>query len=402
MKKIVTIDLVLIGLVFLTGCSLQLVGRTQPTTPVPVAQQPMQSVDKQPTQETGNSQIVSPTKETPATEHAPVIMYYQYIKTIGDSPEKWPIVKILQKIGNMEPEYLADVGGVGEYPDNFQLSPDKKFLLINLRSKLQILNLTTKELKDLFTPKRQVSSVSYSPDGKQLLIWDQKYGPIDGNNSYYVHLFTFASKKDQILTQGTNISSFFGTKWRDDNKIILEEAHGEFSTPYYFDLTNNQISKTPGNFNSGLLSPSGKVMAVVKESVHDVCNDFSESASSVYNIINPVSGKILGTIGGSGNSVSVLAFSPDDEYALYVAEKPWANRDDCNKKIEKSYYKVRIASGQSTKSLNYSDILKSWNKDYIGATQNYNPNKSTWSVNINDQAIITSDKEFFIIGEFYN
>jgi len=349
-----------------------------------------------------NNQSVSPATKTPVTEHAPVIIYSQQVKTTDNGSRLWPTVKILRKIGNADPETLAEVGGVGEYPNNYQLSPDQKFLLINLESKLQILNLSTKELKDLFIPKRQVLSVSYSPNGKQLFIWDQKYTPRDGDNSYSVHLFTIADQKDQILKQGTNASPFFGTIWRDDNKVILNEAHGEFSTPKYFDLANNQVSKTPGSFASGLLSQSGKAMAVVKNSVGDVCNDFSGSAFSIYNVIDPVSGKILGTIGGSDNRVSVLAFSPDDKEVVYVTEKPWTNRDDCNKKAEKSYYKVQVATGQSTKLSNPSDIFKSWNENYIGAITEYDYDKSTWLILINNQTIITSDKELNIAGQFYN
>lgn len=393
MKKIVAISLMLIMLVFLTGCNLQYLSQTQSNNQASVTQQ----------LNTTNSQIVSPTAETPIAEHGSVIIYSQQVKTTDNGSRLWSTVKIMRKIGNSEPETLAEVGGVDEYPNNYQLSPDNKFLLINLESKLQILDLTTKELKDLFTPKRQVLSVSYSPDGKKLFIWDQKYGSIDGNNNYYVHLFTIASQQDQILKQGTNISPFFGTIWRDDNKVILNEAHGEFFTLNYFNLTNNQILKTPGNFASGLLSQSGKVMAVVKNAVDDVCNDFSGSASSVFNVVDPVSGKILGTIGGSGNRVSVLAFSPDDKEALYEAEKPWTNRDDCDKKTEeKSYYKVQVATGQFTKLSNSSDVLKSWNKNYVGATIKYDPNKSIWSIAINDQTITTSDKELNIAGQFYN
>lgn len=349
-----------------------------------------------------NNQSTSQVTETPKSEHLPVVIYTQQIKTTDNGSRTWPTVRILQKVGDVAPKILAEVGKVGEYPIGYQLSPDNKFLLVNLESKLQILNLATKELKDLFIPKRQVLSVSYSPDAKQLFIWDQKYAPTDGYNSYYVHLFILANQKDQILKQGTNATPFFGSVWRSDNKVVLSEAHGEFSTPWYFDLANNQISKTPGSFASGLVSQSGKTMAVVKDSVGDVCNDFSVSAFSVYNIIDPVSGGILGTIGGSGNRVSVLAFSSDDKEALYVAEKPWTNRDDCNKNAEKNYYKVEISSGRAAKLSNVSDVLKSWDVDYVGVTADYDYNKSTWSISVSGQPIITSDKELRLAGQFYN
>jgi hypothetical protein len=351
-----------------------------------------------------NNQNVSQTTETPNSqaEHLPVVIYTERIKTTDYSSRSWPTVRIMRKVGDAEPEILAEVGKVGEYPNNFQLSPDNKFLLVNLESKLQILNLATKELKDLFIPKRQVLSVSYSPDAKQLFIWDQKYAPRDGDRSYYVHLLTLENQQDQIVKQGDSVRPFFGSVWRDDNKVLLHEAYGAFLKPWYYDLINNQLSETPGSFAAGLVSKSGKVMAVEKDSVGDVCNDFGGSASSVYNIIDPVSGNILGAIGGSGNRVSVLAFSPDDKEAIYQAEKPWTKRDDCNKTPERNYYKVQISSGQATILSNVADVLKSWNVNYVSATAEYDYNKSTWSILINNQPIITSDKKLRLVDQFYN
>lgn len=356
-----------------------------------------------------NDQNISQTTEAlnSQAEHLPVVIYTQQIKKTNDGFRMWPTVKILRKVGNAEPETLAEVGKDGEFPNNFQLSPDNKYLLVNLGSKLRILNLATKELKDLlFIPKREVLSVSYSPDGKQLFIWDHKYASKDGNNTYYVHLFTLADQKDQIISEGSSATPFYSLVWRSDNKVVLAEGLGEVSRPWYFDLNNNQMYKTTrtGNFSSDFISisKSGKAMAFGKDSVSDVCNNFDGSAFSVYNIIDPVSGNILGTIDGSGNSVSVLAISPDDKEAIYQAEKPWTNRDDCSKTPEKNYYKAQISSGQATKLSNVADVLKSWNVNYIGATVEYDYNKSTWSILINGQAIITSDKELRVVGQFYD
>lgn len=342
------------------------------------------------------------TEASPTTQSVtPVVIYTQQIKKTDNESRSWPTVKILRKIGNAEPETLAEVGKVGEYPNSYQLSPDKKFLLINLESKLQILDLTTRELKDLFIPKRQVLSTSYSPDKTQLFIWDQKYAPRDGDNSYYLHSFTISSRKDEILKQGVSESPFFGQTWREDNKIVLSEAHGEFSTPHYFDLANNQIVKTPGNYASGLLSESGKAMAVAKDRTADICNDFSGDASSIYNTIDPVSGKILGTVGLPNNRVAILAFSPNDAEAFYQAEKPWTNREDCNKTAEKTYFKVQIATKQATKINNPAELLSSWNENYVGATINYDYEKRIWSILVNGQPIVTSGAELSIAGQYY-
>lgn len=48
MKKVIAMSLVLLGVVFLAGCGQQPVSQSQPTTPAPVAQAPMQPVATQP------------------------------------------------------------------------------------------------------------------------------------------------------------------------------------------------------------------------------------------------------------------------------------------------------------------------------------------------------------------
>ena len=331
----------------------------------------------------------------------PVVIYTEQIKTTSSESRAWPTVKILWKIGNAQPDTLAEVGKIGEYPNSYQLSPDKKSLLINLESRLQILDLTTKELRDLFIPKRQVLSMTYSPDGTQLFIWDQKYAPRDGDNSYYVHRFTISHRTDEILKQGVSESPFFGSVWREDGKVILDEVHGEFSTPHYFDLKNNQITRTPGNYASGLLSVSGKAMAVVKDWTDDVCNELGGDAPSMYKIIDPVSGKTLGTVGSPNNRVSILAFSPNDTEVFYQTEKPWTNRKDCNKTTEKSYFKALIGTNQVVLINNPAELLRSWNRNYVGATTSYDHENRSWSILMNGQPFITSNSELRIAGQYY-
>lgn len=60
MKKVLAICSVLLGVVFLAGCGQQPVSQTQPTMPVPVAQQPIDQ--PVPTSETANWQIYTNTK----------------------------------------------------------------------------------------------------------------------------------------------------------------------------------------------------------------------------------------------------------------------------------------------------------------------------------------------------
>jgi hypothetical protein len=335
------------------------------------------------------------------SEHGPAVIYVEEVTTTNEADRTWPTVNILRKVGSNEPEVLAQVGGVGAYPGSFFLSPDHKFLLINLESKLQILDLSTNEIRDLFIPKRQALSASYSPDGKELFIWDQAYAPKDGNNSYYVHRFTIADGQDHILKQGSDAGPMVGSYWRDDNKVVLEEGHGDFSRPFIFNLDTNELVKTPGDLTPALLSQNGKIMAVYKDSVPDVCNDYSGAADSVYDVVDPVTADVLGTIGGSGNRVTVLAFSPSGKEAIYVAEKPWTKRDDCTKASQQTYYKVQVATGSAEKLDNAIEVLKSWDPNFVGATADYDFMTNIWSMTVGGKTVVTSTSSFQIAGQFY-
>ncbi len=354
-----------------------------------------------PKEVTNESSLPVPTETLQNTQSSvPVIIYTERIKETMTESRLWPTEKILRKVGGAQPEILAEVGKVGEYPNNYNLSPDKKFLLINLESKLQILDLTTKELKDLFTPKRQVLSASYSPDSTQLFIWDQEWAPQDGNNSYYIHRFTISSRKDEILKQGMNGTLFFSGVWRDDGKVLLNEPRGDSLRPYYFEFASNQIVRTPGNYTAGLSSEKGTSMAIEQDWTGDLCNKYSGGATSAYRIIDPVSGETLGTFGMPNNRVKILAFSPNDSEIFYQTERPWTSEEDCNKIAEKSYFKAQIGTNQTVPVSNPGELLSNWSGNHVGAVLNYaHPN--IWSILINGQSIITSNAELRIAGQYY-
>ncbi|MCB9802984.1 hypothetical protein H6761_03135 [Candidatus Nomurabacteria bacterium] len=336
---------------------------------------------------------------TYTNEKTPVLIYIQEIVKTGSDSRAWPTVQIIGKVGDSDPELLAEVGKEDEYPVGYKLSPDNKSLLINLESKLQILNLVTKELKDLFVPKQQVASISYSPDGKQLFIWDQKYG--QQNGEYYAHIFDIITHKDQILKQGNIEGSFFSVAWRDDGNVTMYKAMGDFARSYYFNLATNELRETPNSYTTGVVSTSGKLMSTIKKHIPDICNDMSGSAPSLYNIIDPVSGNVLGMVGKANYSVDIIAFSSDDKEVFYRAGKPWTNREDCDKNIENKYFTTLINTGESNVVINPSEIISSWAGNYIGASSKYNYKENTWSILINDEPLITSDKRLQIAGQFY-
>ena len=329
-----------------------------------------------------------------------ILVYTQKIKETATDARFWPTVQILRKVGTAEPEILAEVGKVGEYPISMELSPDKKSLLINLESKLQILDLATKQLKDLFIPKQQVVSFTYSPDKTQLFIWDQAFPAQDENDNYYAHRLTLATGQDEILTQGQSESSFYGSLWREDDKIIMGEARGEISALYFFDLSNNRLIKTPGDYNLELFSESGKAMTSINEIIENICNDFSLSQPSGYEIIDPVSGNVLDTISAAKRGVSVLAFSPDDSQILYQTEKPHTKQEDCDKTLDELFFIKTIGVDQAAPISDPIGILTQWDQSPDRATWQYNDQTRIWSILLDGQPVVTSTARLELMGQY--
>ncbi|MCW1949239.1 MAG: hypothetical protein KIH89_002205 [Candidatus Shapirobacteria bacterium] len=352
---------------------------------------------------TSNTEQVTPTAVSASKEHLPVIVYTQKINTIKTTDRLWDVVQIYKKTGTNPPELLAEVGKVGEMPTNFKISPDKKSLIINLESKLQILNLSTKELKDLYIPDNKWSSFSFSPDSNKLFIIDQYYPPTSTNQKYYIRTLNISDQSIQTIKEDTSDSIFSPLVWRNDNKVLVEEPRGDFSEFLYFDLDSKKLSKVPNSDIVGPVSESGYIMAIPNGNVGNICNEFSGSTTSKYKIIEPVSGKILREIGDSNLMTSIIAFSPDDKEVIYSAEKAWINKNDCDKNPEKIYYKAEISSGKIEKISNPNEVINNWSNNYLYATHIYSQSSpNTNHILINDQPIITSDKELYLIDGFYN
>jgi DNA-binding beta-propeller fold protein YncE len=337
----------------------------------------------------------------------PIVIFSQEIKTAVEADGRsWPTVRIFQKIGNSKPEILAEVGKIGEYPRSYALSPDKKFLLINLEKKLQILDLESKELKDLFVPKQEITDILYSPDGKQIFIWDQGLE----NESFYVHIFTISTGKDEIIKEGV-IENFYYSlnhyplKWREDGKILIGSP-GEFNVIIagYVDLTTSQIVETPENYAIypwTVFSKTGKLMNVHEGWISNICETFNGEVPNKYNIVDTVSGRVFGTIEMRDQAVEIIAFSPDDKEILISTYKPWTKEEDCQKEPIRNYYKAEISSGRLTKIDNPLEVLAKWNVDCVDAKVNKEPPNRNFILYVGGKPIIESNTELRIIAEYW-
>ncbi len=335
----------------------------------------------------------------PAVSSSPLpvtLLYTEVSNTILTSTRLYEVDNIYRKVGDAKPELLATVGKIGEFPVSFTLSPDKKTLLINLESKLQTLDLTSKTLTTVFTPKNQVFGVVYSPDGTRLFVWDQK----DDSRNYSIHDFNLGSKKDTILTQGTvDQFAYYPLHWRKDNIVVIGVGKGEFSTMASYNIATKKLVTTSGDPALGTLSQTGMRMATTGETIEDICNDFSGSTSSSQKIIDPISAKEYATIGSGTKDLSIIAFSPDDKSVAYSEVPPTTTKSDCDKSQAKTYYQTSVDStGTATQVDNINALLNSW-----GLGENvYTSSKDGKSYSIYEQGKITvsSDHYLRIISAF--
>lgn len=310
------------------------------------------------------------------------VIYSKQISQQEANGRYWPTESILRKVNDQTPELLATVGKVGEYPIDFVLTPDKKFLLINLESKLQILDLANKELKDLIIAKEQILALAFSPDKTQLFIWDQKFY---GLKQYYVRIYDLNTKTEKTAVPGQYEGEFRGVfnraTWRDDNKILLAESWGEYAKAWYYDLNLNKLVLTPGELQYGFVSNDAKLMAIPNSSVNDICDERSGSTVSTYRIVEPITGQEYAKVGDSTKASFVLAFSPDNKQILYSTAltvktgKDGLYSKDCEKEQPVSYFIYDIATASFKPTNNYQDIMAKWKQDNNWVVE-YNPSST--------------------------
>lgn len=337
--------------------------------------------------------------DKPVLKDQPTIIYAVEVGKNETRERLYPTMKIFRKMGDDPEEELATVGKIGEYPNSFLISPDKKYLLINLESKLQILDLETKELKDLFIPKKEVFSFVFSPSKNDLFIWDQIYGS-GSDDEYYVHIFNLASKKDVVVKHG-NGQIYMAEKWRNDGVVVLAAPLGEYARLAYYVLRTNEVEQPKKEIGLGNLSDSGYMMAADNSSTPSICNELSGYANDGYQLIDPVSEQTFGRIKVVGKEVMVAGFSPDDKRILYSLRVIPKKRSDCEDKNLPVEYYLADVTGKNVEKIEKGQVgtlLNSWGKEDVGAKMEYSVEGNTliW----NDKIIAKSKDEIELIAQF--
>ncbi len=265
-----------------------------------------------------------------------------------------------------------------------------------------MLDIATKKLTDIFIPKKEVRNVIFSPDGAQLMIWDQKNVPEEDDQRSYVHIFDLATKTGHVIRKSHDTSMFHLLSWRSDGKVIVAELMGETSGLWSMDVKSGHMKKTPVNASAGPMSDNGMMMAIVKNTITDICNHLSGTSPSAYNVVDPVSGDVRGVIDGKSESIFVLAFSPDGSEVLYRAAKPWDKEDRCGHAQKWRYYKKHLTSGDTVALTDKSETLRLWDRDYVGAEAVYGNGETLNKIVVDGETIAMAQSWCEVIGEYYS
>lgn len=315
------------------------------------------------------------------------IMFFtkeESIDTEGD--RTWPTLSLWRKVGNEEPIMIADkIGKKGEFPASFDLTPNKQQLLINLESKLMALDLQTLQLKQLFVPKKQVANFIFTQDDKQIIVWDQNYETTDYN--FFVHKVDLASGVTTQLGQGNSqqvanayqdgdnqdgAGSLYVQGLNGDN-LLLYQTLGEASAPWVFDLKKGTLQRTP-NTRAELYyaySSAGNAIAKATGVIDNICNTFAGNAPSTYNLLDPMTGKTLGTFGDGQRVADFYRFSPDGKKAWYAQFETVKDETSCDDKVERSFYEYDLATSKITQvSGNDQQVFDQWFPDKAGFDYN--------------------------------
>lgn len=353
----------------------------------------------------------------------PVVVYAEDLGWIESSvsDRSWQKIGLWKKVGNKSAEQIGKFGAVGEYASSFILDADKKIVYINLESSIVALNIQTKEVKTVFTPKKAVIGMSLSPDQTKLFIWDQIYASFD-DSAFFAHVFDMKTGKDEIVLSGSGqkvdskfairtkensqpdvvVGFLFPQVWRSDDTVILSEGKGEGSALWSFDLSSHQLSDLQLPVREYALNESGTLIAIPNSSITSPCNVFSGDETNSIKIMDPLTQKVFGIIGNSENSknMKVIGFSPDDKQMLYSRSVIPADMNKCNELRATEYFIVTIATLKNRKVDDVDAVRREWNLHDVGARIEYRDG-ATPGLEMDGMPVSSSGSIDRIVDQYY-
>ena len=312
-------------------------------------------------------------------EKSKVKIYTEEVK-IDENGDNWDI-KILRTINDSNPELLTTLRDVYNFGQglsyNVELSPDKNNLLLDYTtssnlSKLQILNLETKETRDILVSKSDlnIEYPIFSPNSKEVFFL--KYKSNNKDKTYDFYLYNIESQKSEIIKTLTTTSGIFNPRWLPENKILLSYSlattieNPSFRQEFYlFNKENRTISVFPNQkfsllsersdlFNSDNTLFTKPKTFTTKE--FERCFDDAGTHPNSYSIIETISNKEIGSFEGNPEEpVLPIKFSPDNKEILYRL-----SGEGCDSNDNVKYYVQSLYDNKQRQEVNLDDIIKKW------------------------------------------
>lgn len=351
----------------------------------------MQGTEARPPVESG------PTVAPATVTSSPMILFSEEVGAVTGANRSWRVVAVYEKRGAEPAKKLFQVGSVGEYPKSIRLSPDKQFLLVDLESKLQRYTFATNELEDLFIAQQGIGGVDFSPDGREVFIWDQAYPAID--KRYFAHRVELSTGRTTLVASGL-ADPMVDPSWLPNDVVILHQARGEVAIPWRLSLSTGEFTQVKEGLFSGRMSQTGKLMAVSTTFIVDACNDFSGDAKSGFDLVETDTGNKVAAIDGRGKAVRFYAFSPDDRQALYSVYTPFSDREQCegNHPIEDAHLLSIATGGREPVSDPQALVWRWYNTNDARVRMKYDQDRGSFTVFLDEQPVFESMHDLNLIG----
>jgi hypothetical protein len=340
----------------------------------------------------------------------PTLIYTEKISEVTKDGRTLPTVNVIMRVGSKEPAVLASaVEGLAGSPSGATLSPDRKSLLLNTESELKLLDLGSKKITKLYTPKYQVQSAIFSPDNTKVLLWDQQYA--EEGNFQVVEITVKDGIAKTLLDSPTPEEYAYGFSfraWRSDDKVIMAKITGSEGTlAYYLDLKTQKITQVPGpkGVVDFMLSGDGMILAYPSAFIDDLCNQLSGDATSGMMLIEPVSGNKVSEIVVSAAAVEDVVFSPDNKELLFttrgVVSSGTPTDAACATTLAaKSYYKRLLSSQSAEEVAGPQEILKKWRSLTLLATVS-GDSASSFTITFDNKPWVSSPNALTILAQYY-
>jgi plastocyanin len=288
------------------------------------------------------------------------------------------------------------------------MSPNKNNLAIYYDDEVKLLNMSAKELKTIIKPKKQICGVNYSPEGDNLMIWDQKCAR-SRDSGFYMHQYNIPDQTDNILYEQGDLGTknyLYPYAWRPDNKIILLEVK-EHITVWVFDIATKTL--TPTRYQEPTwFSRDGRYMGLSERpsrftgrpklydrSTRTVNLGPSRPVQGRYEIVDPATGKSYGTYGDQDKYNSIMGYSPSENAILYESS------DRYGRLGKEAYYRAKIGTDVAPEAIsNPYSTLEDWNYENIGAE--VERKGGNYVIIIGNQVVISTDHRPSVISQYYN